>query len=207
VYDRDGSVDTPLATRTNTANDVYNKLKGDKNNKFLYLSIHANAFSNTWSSAGGIETFAYTTKPAGSTKVATEMLNQLITATGLANRGVKFENFHVLRETAMDATLVECGFMSNKAEAELLKSDNYRNKVAQALVKGLVKLYGLTAKPAPAPKPPVQTPAKPVTPAPANDGLFYRVVTGSFDSKAEAEKRIAELKKAGYDSFLLPYHK
>lgn len=205
VYDRDGSVDTPLATRTNTANDIYKKLKGDKNNKFLYLSIHANAFGNGWSSAGGIETFAYTTKPAGSTKVATEVQKQLIAGTGLANRGVKFENFHVLRETAMDAVLAECGFMSNKAEAELLKSDNYREKVANALVKALDNLYGLEAKPAPKPTP---APTKPATkPADSGDGILYRVVTGSYDNRANAEAQIEKLKKAGFDSFLLPYHK
>lgn len=200
VYDRDGSVDTPLETRTNTANAIYAKrAKGDR---ATYLSIHANAFgSGGFNSAGGIETFAYTTKPAGSTAYATAVQKELIEETGLANRGVKFANYHVLRETDMDAILAECGFMTNKAEAELLKSDTYRNKVAKALVEGTAKAYGLKKKPAPKPV----APAKPASDL--NDGVFYRVVTGSFDSKASAEARIKELKAKGFDSFILPYHK
>lgn len=203
VYDRTGKVDTPLATRTNTANGVYDKLKGDKNNKFLYLSIHANASKDTWDVAKGIETFAYETKPTGSTKVATEVQKQLVAETGLYNRGVKFANFHVLRESHMDAVLAECGFMNNKAEAELLKSDAYRAKVAKALVEALVNLYGLTKKPAPKPVAPAPT----VKPAVTTNGVFYRVVTGSFANKAEAEKRVAELKAKGFDSFLTTYQK
>lgn len=55
--------------------------------------------------------------------------------------GVKATNFQVLRETKMTAILEECGFMTNKEEAKLLKSDSYRKKGAQAIVKDLINQY------------------------------------------------------------------
>ena len=36
-----------------------------------------------------------------------------------------------------------------------------------------------------------------------NDDTIYRVVTGSFRDKANAQERIAELKAAGFESFIL----
>lgn len=36
----------------------------------------------------------------------------------------------------------------------------------------------------------------------AKSGIVYQVVTGSFGVKANAEKRVAELKSKGYDSFI-----
>lgn len=40
-----------------------------------------------------------------------------------------------------------------------------------------------------------------------NKDLFYRTVTGSFKDKKEAETRVEELKKAGFDSFIDEYKK
>lgn len=201
VYDRSGAIDTPLAQRTNTANAHYqaNKAKGGK---FIYVSIHANAFGTGWNSANGIESFIYPNAGQATKDMGLLIHNNLVNHAGLGNRGLKTQDFHVLRETNMNAVLCECGFMTNQTEAELLKSDNYREKVANGLTAGLVQIGGLTAKPAPvAPAP------QPTNPNDLNDGLFYRVVTGSFDSKESAEKRVAELKAKGFDSFLLAYHK
>ena len=40
-----------------------------------------------------------------------------------------------------------------------------------------------------------------------NTDGYYRVVVGSYKDKANAEKQMAELKKAGFDSFLAYYEK
>lgn len=130
--------DVPLTERTNKANSW---------GAHLYVSVHANANGNGgWDSANGIETFVYTTRPAAAVALANAVQRRLIAATGLLDRGVKSADFHVLRETNMTAVLVECGFMTNKAEAELLKSDDYRQKVAAALAAAIAETYGLTKK-------------------------------------------------------------
>ena len=136
--------DVPLKERTDRAN----AWKAD-----LFLSIHANAAGDGgWNSSQGIETFVYETRPPASVALANAVQRQLIKATGRPDRGVKAANFHVLRETKMTAILVECGFMTNREECELLKSDAYRRKCAEAIVAGIVEVYGLK------PKQPVQEP-------------------------------------------------
>lgn len=129
--------DVPLKERTDKANNW----KAD-----LFVSIHANASGNDWNSAQGIETYVYTTRPPAAVKLASAVQRHLIRATGRPDRGVKAENLHVLRETKMTAILVECGFMTNRQEVELLKSDEYRRKCAAAIVQGIVETYGLRKK-------------------------------------------------------------
>lgn len=129
--------DVPLKERTDKAN----AWKAD-----LFVSIHANAYGDGWNSAQGIETFVYETRPPAAVALANAVQRQLIRATGRPDRGVKSANFHVLRETRMTAILVECGFMTNREECELLKSDSYRRKCAEAIVAGIVETYGLKPK-------------------------------------------------------------
>src|SRR5690606_6954104 len=141
----DYSRDVPLKERTDRAN----AWKAD-----LFVSIHANAAGDgvTWNSAQGIETYVYTSRPPDAVALANAVQRQLIRATGRPDRGVKSANFHVLRETKMTAILVECGFMTNRQECELLKSDEYRRKCASAIVAGIVETYGLKRKPGSGPQ-------------------------------------------------------
>lgn len=58
---------------------------------------------------------------------------RLVQHTGLANRGVKQAPFIVLKGVNMAAVLVELGFISNPNEEKLLKTAEFREKLAQAL--------------------------------------------------------------------------
>jgi N-acetylmuramoyl-L-alanine amidase len=183
--------DVPLKERTDRAN----ALEVD-----LYFSIHANANSGKMGDWGGIDTFVYIDNPAKSRKLADVVQRNLIASTKLRNRGVKTADFHVLRKTDMDAILVEHGFMDSRTDLPLLKSDAYRVLCGKTNVKSIAEVYGLKLKPVAKPKPVVK-------PAAVVPGTFYRVVTGSFSDRDNAEKRIAELKKAGFESFLDVYKK
>lgn len=233
VYDRDGSTDTDLNTRADKANTIYAK---NTSVPTAYVSVHANAFGNGFNDANGIETFVDDSKPKTALALADKVQAELIKATGLRNRGVKTGNFAVLRETHMTAILVECGFMTNKEELALLKSDSYRKKVAKAIVAGLAKQYGLKKKATPKPAPlkvdkntfyrviagSYQDKDNAVKQQKTVEGkgfetflathykgkeLFYRVVVGSFNSKANATERAEKLEKAGIDAFLEAYYK
>ncbi len=47
------------------------------------------------------------------------------------------ETLYVLKHTIAPAVLVECGFISNNNEAELLFNEYYQDKIAHAIVLGL----------------------------------------------------------------------
>lgn len=100
-------------------------------NPDVFVSIHQNSY--TTASPYGIETYynKEMDKP-----IANSLQNNLIKNTNAYNRGVKFGDLHVVRETYMPASLVECGFLSNPDEANLLKSESYQNKIMDAIANG-----------------------------------------------------------------------
>ena len=62
--------------------------------------------------------------------------------TGLKNRGViERPGLYVLRRTAMPATVIEMGFITNPADAELMA--NSPNLFALGIYRGVLRYYGL----------------------------------------------------------------
>jgi N-acetylmuramoyl-L-alanine amidase len=57
----------------------------------------------------------------------------------VVNLGVKRAFFYVLVNTNMPSILAEVGFISNPEEEKLLKSESYRQKIAEALYEGVKK--------------------------------------------------------------------
>jgi N-acetylmuramoyl-L-alanine amidase len=55
----------------------------------------------------------------------------------MPSRGIKDEDFYVVRNARMPSVLVELGFVSNKADAILMADDAYLKKVSEALYKGI----------------------------------------------------------------------
>lgn len=135
TYSRD--VDTPLKDRTDNAN----KWKAD-----CFVSIHGNASGDgtAWEQPNGIETHVYTSKPKEAVELAILVQKELLRNTHRTNRGIKYSDFHVLRETNMTAILCECGFYTNKGEVELMKTDSFRKLCAESIVKGLELMYKLS---------------------------------------------------------------
>lgn len=128
--------DIPLIQRTNQAR-VYKQ----QGYEVLLVSIHANAAGNGWGPAHGIETFTN-----DQAKKLTEMIQRyLVAETGLRDRGVKQADLHITRETArygIPGLLAELGFMTNREESALLKTDAYREKCATALAKAIREYCG-----------------------------------------------------------------
>jgi N-acetylmuramoyl-L-alanine amidase len=187
--DPTGNRDIPLQERAKRSNDW---------GANYHLDVHGNAFGVGWNDAHGIETFSY--KLSGTSfEIAKKLQAALIAATGLTNRGVKdaSENgagYYMICKTKAPANLCECGFMTNPAEATLLKSDAYRTKVANALVGAIADHFKLVkAQEAPKPIPP-----KPAT----NTGAIYRVQVGAFADKTNADKLVTELKSKGYSAIV-----
>ena len=127
-----------LSERVKVANDV-----GD-----LFISVHINS-SPSNPDANGTEVFYCeqnnrVNKNFCSRDLANVMLKNLIDELKSFNRGVKSNNFYVIKNTEIPAVLCEIGFITNQDEFEKLSSDEYRFKTALAIyngVKSLLKNY------------------------------------------------------------------
>jgi N-acetylmuramoyl-L-alanine amidase len=64
--------------------------------------------------------------------------NELADVPGIVNRKVRMARFVVLRDSPLPAILIEGGFMSNPKEGELIATDEYQWKLAEAITAGLL---------------------------------------------------------------------
>jgi N-acetylmuramoyl-L-alanine amidase/putative methionine-R-sulfoxide reductase with GAF domain len=64
---------------------------------------------------------------------------------GLRDRGIKEAGFVVLTESAMPGILAEVSFVSSPTDEQKLRSDGYREEIAEALYKGIAR-YAATSK-------------------------------------------------------------
>ena len=74
-----------------------------------------------------------------SRELAQMLLEEFDTVLKVDNRGVKSAPFFVLMGAAMPAVLLEVAFISNLAEEKKLQTQAYKNQIAQALFKGVVR--------------------------------------------------------------------
>jgi len=169
---RDSDVFVELNKRANLANDW---------GANYFVSIHVNA-----GGGHGFESYIYNGNVSSNTINYRSIIHdEIISQLGFYDRGKKEANFAVLRETNMPAILLENLFIDNKEDANWLKSDENLKRLAIATAEGIAKALKLKKK----------------TSTDTKTG-YYQVVTGSFEEKANAEKRVEELKKAGFDSFI-----
>jgi N-acetylmuramoyl-L-alanine amidase len=127
----------------------------------LFISLHFNATPDRNKRTGGIETYCITPTGMPSTltrnfadpwfenlpnnafdaqnlQLAVRVHGALLRATGLEDRGVRHSRFEtVLRGQNRPAILVEGGYLSNPAEAKLIESAQYRQKLAEAVAGAL----------------------------------------------------------------------
>lgn len=133
-------------TQLSRSADVFIELneRARKANNFgsdILVSVHLNSAANA--QASGIETLVYSYNGQNK-KLGDDIQNALIAATNAKNRGVKERpELVVLNSTKMLAVLVECGFLCNVNEKNLLVTDAYQNKIADAITDGISKYYSL----------------------------------------------------------------
>lgn len=147
-----------LGARSRFANDCKNR---------LFVSIHFNMGRST---SHGVETYALTPQGAASTGsdgkfsardkirypgnnfgpeslLLADMVQRELCAhhSPAGDRGVKWARFEVLRDTEMPAILVEAGFLSHPVDAALIAEESYRQKVAAAVARGVMKFIATMA--------------------------------------------------------------
>ena len=180
--------DIPLSTRASLANDYW--LKNSKP-KAMFISIHANAFSN--SNVRGTETYIASNASTTSKNFAKVLNDNIVKAMkeldiNAKDRGVKSENFTVIYKASMPSVLCEYGFYSNLEDLKILK--NNKDELVEATVKAICQYFSVTYKEK------VKEEAK-------FDGNLYAVCVGAYKDKNKANAIVEELKKKGYTSTYL----
>lgn len=101
----------------------------------LFVSIHANSLEDK--SYAGIFTFYHPDKR--SNRAFAQAIQAAVTAaSGGLDRGVRSEDYAVLRETDMPAVLVETGFMTCPEELALLLDTDYQKLLALGIAQGIL---------------------------------------------------------------------
>lgn len=104
----------------------------------LAVSIHQNSYHEE--GIMGAQVFYYSHSDEGK-KAAEFMQDALLILNTENNRKAKAnDTYYVLKRTEVPTIIVECGFLSNWEEAELLKDEEYQEEVAEAIVSG-IKAY------------------------------------------------------------------
>ncbi|SET23238.1 N-acetylmuramoyl-L-alanine amidase [Oceanobacillus limi] len=101
-------------------------------NADVYVSIHGNTFMD--SNVSGTETYYY---HRNSRSFANIMHSHVIEATNFNDRGVKKEEFFVLKDTEMPAVLLELGYLTNPENESSMLKESFQDRVASAIVEGI----------------------------------------------------------------------
>lgn len=180
VDDVTGEKDISMSARCKAANNF-------KAN--IYLSIHHNA-GVKGGAGGGIVVYTWKKPNEQLQKWQKMFYDALIAETGLkGNRSTPLgkENFYVLVNTNMQAVLVENGFMDSTTDVPIILSEDFAEKAADAYVKTLAEIGGLTKKAV----------------AEETKKTIYRVQVGAYSVKQNAEKMKQKLISEGYQAIVV----
>jgi N-acetylmuramoyl-L-alanine amidase len=123
----------------------------------LFVSIHMNSAETA--SACGLETYVMPAPgfasaaggnghdrswgpgnrfDASNILLAYHIHHSVLAKTGATDRGIKHARFDVLAQAPCPAVLIECGFLSNAYEEEMISMKHYREVLSEGIAQGLM---------------------------------------------------------------------
>ncbi len=111
----------------------------------IAISIHQNSFQQE--SSHGAQVFYHTSSEQGKL-LADSLQTALISVDPENHRCAKAnDSYYLLKKSTCPLVIVECGFLSNQAEAEKLCTDAYQDALSNAIVSGIAAYFktGTTA--------------------------------------------------------------
>jgi N-acetylmuramoyl-L-alanine amidase len=114
--------------------ELANRINAD-----LFVSVHINAMDNK-DEVDGAQVYYYHNSYYGK-KLATAVHNKLVAYTSLSDKKIQDgSSFYVVKHTKMPAILTECGFITNEKDRSYLKTENGRQKIADAISDGVLEV-------------------------------------------------------------------
>ena len=151
----------------------------------VYIDMHHNGGING-GTGGGVVAYSYPGSERGE-EYRDAIYEAVITAGGLrGNRAEPTQEkaFSSLKLSHMPAVLMEYGFMDSKTDTPVIITDAYSKLVAYATMEGIAKVAGLKKKE-------------------VQPDKLYRVQVGAYRNREYAEDMVEQLKKAGFDPFIV----
>ena len=147
----------------------------------LAIDIHNNA-----GGGDGAEVFYH--YGGGKSKTLAENILGEVVKVGQNSRGAKIRKnssgkdyYGFIRETSAPAVIVECAFVDNATDLEILATESQKKSMGQAIAKGILKTLGVEIQ---------------------GDRL-YRVQVGAYLLKSNAEDMQKKIKAVGFDAFIV----
>lgn len=123
--------------------DIKNRVKiGNNSSADIFISIHMNKIPETQYS--GFQTFYNSKNEKG--KLLSESIQDTLreTVNQKNNRVSKsINNIYIVDNVEIPLSLVECGFLSNEEELNLLMQDTYQEKIAFGIYVGIINYFSL----------------------------------------------------------------
>ena len=104
----------------------------------LFVSIHANSFTDE--SVWGLESYFY--KGSESGRALSDTVLAHAERAGIAVRYSREGDYQVIRDTKIPAILIETGYMTNPADLERLRSEEYQSLLAEAIAGAIIEYLG-----------------------------------------------------------------
>lgn len=110
----------------------------DKTAPVITVSIHQNSYPEEY--VHGAQVFYYAGSKEGQA-LALSIQNQMVERLDPENKRKIKDNdsYYLLKKTGIPIVIVECGFLSNSAEAEKLCTEEYQKEVAWAIHMGILR--------------------------------------------------------------------
>ena len=148
----------------------------------LAVDIHNNA-------GGGDGAEAFYHYGGGVSKTLAENVLSEIVEIGQNSRGAKIRKnangkdyYGFIRETLCPAVIIECAFVDNATDLKILATESKKEKMGQAIAKGILQTLGIEIQ--------------------AETSTIYRVQVGAYKVRANAEAMLEKIKAAGFDAFI-----
>lgn len=117
---------------------------GNNSNADIFVSIHLNKINQ--SQYYGWQTF-YKKGNENSQNLAKSIQAKLNETIQRENHreALSLSNVYIVDNVKIPITVVECGFLSNPEEEQLLQNDEYQNKLAIGIFLGIVEYFGISS--------------------------------------------------------------
>lgn len=146
----------------------------------LAIDIHNNA-----GGGDGAEVFYH--YGGGTSKTLAENILAEIVKVGQNSRGAKIRKnkdgkdyYGFIRNTKAPSVIVECAFIDNQKDIEIIDTEAERKAMGIAIAKGILKTLGIESE----------------------SKELYRVQFGAYSDKSNAEAMLKKIKSAGFDAFI-----